>query len=218
MADSQPAQPVLTALLVDYGGVLTTALSECMAAWCEADGVDPTAFTAVLRDWRSKDGPTDNPVHALEIGALPAQEFERELSARLRTAEGRPPPPEGLLHRMFAGSGPDDAMVEVLRSARAAGLRTGLVSNSWGTPYPRAGWGELFDTVVISGEVGLRKPDPRIYRLAASQLGVLPAHCVFVDDLAPNVRGAAAVGMVGIHHVDAATTRAELAALFDVPF
>jgi putative hydrolase of the HAD superfamily len=104
-------------------------------------------------------------------------------------------------------------MVDVVRKARAAGIRTGLLSNSWGFDYPREGWPELFDAVVISGEVGLRKPDPEIYALAADRLGLPAESIVFVDDLPPNVRAATAAGMVGVLHSEAAATAAELETL-----
>jgi epoxide hydrolase-like predicted phosphatase len=104
----------------------------------------------------------------------------------------------------------------VLRQAKAAGLSTALLSNSWGLDYPREQWDELFDVVVISGEVGMRKPEARIYQLAAERLGVAPEACVFVDDLAPNIRGAQAVGMVGVHHVTPQQTIEELEALLGI--
>jgi epoxide hydrolase-like predicted phosphatase len=92
-------------------------------------------------------------------------------------------------------------MLDVVTAARRAGVRTGLLSNSWGREgYPRERFGELFDTVVISGEVGLRKPDPAIFALAAERLNLPPAACVFVDDLDVNVHAAEAAGMAGIHH------------------
>ena len=106
-------------------------------------------------------------------------------------------------------------MVDVVRAARTAGVRTGLLSNSWGLDYERDGWDTLFDAVVISGEVGLRKPDPAIYALASQQLALIPEQIVFVDDLRPNVRAAAAAGMVGVQHVDLETTVSELEILFD---
>jgi len=110
-------------------------------------------------------------------------------------------------------------MLDVVRRARESGVRTALVSNSWGTDaYPRDDFDVLFDAVVISGDVGMRKPEPQIYRYAAAQVGVAPEQCVFVDDLAVNVRGAAAVGMCGVHHTDVATTVAELEALFGRTF
>lgn len=212
--------PDLSALVVDWGGVLTTSLQTTMASWCEADGIDLEEFGRVMREWL---GPTYgdearvNPVHALERGELEVPDFEAELGRRLRTHDGRPVESEGLLTRMFAGFQREPGMVDVVRRARESGLRTGLLSNSWGLDYPREGWEELFDAVVISGEVGLRKPEPEIYRLAARRLGVGPEECVFVDDLRPNVRGAVEVGMVGVHHVTTEQTVVELEALFGVP-
>jgi putative hydrolase of the HAD superfamily len=106
-------------------------------------------------------------------------------------------------------------MLDIVRAARAAGIRTGLLSNSWGLDYERDGWEALFDAVVISGEVGLRKPDPAIYALAAQRLDLPPEQIVFVDDLRPNVRAAVSAGMVGVQHVDVETTASELEVLFD---
>jgi epoxide hydrolase-like predicted phosphatase len=206
------------ALVVDYGGVLTEPLDDAMAQWCAAERVSAEGFAAVMKDWlgtSSGEAALTNPVHGLERGELTIEEFERELAQRLRTVDGGAVEAAGLLARMFAGfEAPQPAMLEALRQARSAGLRTALLSNSWGLDYPRAGWDELFDTVVISGEVGMRKPEPEIYLLAASRLGVAAAECVFVDDLAPNIRGAVAVGMVGIQHRDAEQTVGELEGVF----
>jgi putative hydrolase of the HAD superfamily len=104
-----------------------------------------------------------------------------------------------------------------VRAARREGVRTGLVSNSWGQErYDRASFPELFDAVVISGEVGLRKPEPEIYRYAAEQLDLAPEQCVFVDDMSHNVIGAQAVGMVAIHHTSYDETLRELQNLFGI--
>ncbi len=209
----EPVTP--RALVVDYGGVLTSPLADSMGAWVAADGVDPAGFRDLMREWLTP-GAAVNPVHELETGALGGRDFEQALADRLRTRDGAPVPAEGLLARMFAGFAEEPAMVGVLRRARAAGLLTALLSNSWDNDYPREAWAELFDQVVISGEVGLRKPDPEIYLLTARRLGAEPAECVFVDDLPPNVRGAVAVGMVGVLHTDPASTIAELEVLFGV--
>ena len=206
-------------LLVDYGGVLTTSLADAMGEWCRADGVDPSAFGAAMRRFLGEDAAREavlNPVHALERGEMQVPDFEARLAGLLRTNDGRPLAAEGLLQRMFAGFRAEPAMVSVVRRARAQGVRTGLLSNSWGMDYPREGWAELFDVVVISGEVGMRKPDPDIYLHTAGLLGVEPARCVFVDDLPPNVRGAVAVGMVGVHHREVGTTVDELEVLLGV--
>jgi putative hydrolase of the HAD superfamily len=206
------------ALVVDYGGVLTAPLADAMAQWCAADGIDVEQFREVMKEWLGSQYDATgvgNPLHALERGELAAVEFEAELALRLRSVDGSTVDGSGLLTRMFAGFDAGEVpMLTALRRARSAGVLTALLSNSWGLDYPRQGWDELFDAVVISGEVGIRKPEPEIYALAARRLGVEPGQCVFVDDLPPNVRGAEAAGMVGVHHVDPERTVVELEALF----
>lgn len=207
----------LRALIVDYGGVLTSPLQDSMQSWCEDDDIDLASFRRVLGDWL---GPSygaeaaSNPMHALERGEMAIPDFERELARRLTTHDGRELEPEGLLSRMFAGFRKQQPMFDVVRRARGEGLRTALLSNSWGMDYPREEWDELFDAVVISGEVGMRKPEPAIYRHAAAALGLDPGECVFVDDLGTNVKGAVAVGMVGVKFVSADQAIEELEALF----
>jgi epoxide hydrolase-like predicted phosphatase len=96
-------------------------------------------------------------------------------------------------------------------------VRTGLVSNSWGTRrYDRALLAELFDGVVLSGEVGLRKPAPEIYSLGAARIELAPGDCVFVDDLPFNLTPAAELGMATIHHRDARETIGELERLLGI--
>src|SRR5918992_1123182 len=93
------------------------------------------------------------------------------------------------------------------RRARRQGIRTGLLSNSMGTArYDRASFPELFDGVVISGEVGLHKPQPEIFELATQRVGLPPEECVFVDDLKENCVGAKAVGMTAVLHRGATRT------------
>ena len=207
----------LRGLLVDYGGVLTTPLEATIAHWAQEDGVDRAEFADLMRRWAGS--PADgSPVHDLETGRSTVEEFEHQLAAALRRGDGAAVPAAGLLERMLGGFRPEPAMIEAVAAARAGGIRTCLVSNSWGLNYPREGWDRLFDAVVISGEVGQRKPEPAIYLHAADKVGLAPAECVFVDDLAPNVRGAVEVGMVGVHHVDVQTTLAELEILFGRAF
>jgi epoxide hydrolase-like predicted phosphatase len=211
--------PVIEALVVDYGGVLTNSLADTMGAWFAADGVDGDAFGKAMRALLGPQGErdaADNPVHALERGEIEIPHFEERLAQHLVSTTGEPVRAEGLLARMFAGFQRAEDMVGVVRRVRGSGLKTALLSNSWGLNYPREGWEELFDVTVISGEVGLRKPEPEIYELCARQLGVAPGACVFVDDLAPNVKGAVAVGMVGILHRTYAETVAELEALLEI--
>ena len=107
-------------------------------------------------------------------------------------------------------------MVGAVRKARAGGIATGLISNSWGLGiYDRAPV-DLFDATVISGDVGLHKPQPEIYLLACERLGVEPAGSVFVDDLRENVAGAETVGMTALLHRDSAETIERLEELLGV--
>ena len=203
-------------LLIDWGGVLTSGLPEAMRAWAESDGIDYDAYYTAMTDWLET-GLVEaelNPIHALERGQIAVPDFERKLAAVLRRADGGPVPPEGLIERMFAHFEHQPQMSALVRRARTAGIRTALLSNSWGNRYPRDTWDGMFDAIVISGEIGMRKPEPEIYRYAAEAVGLVPNQCVFVDDMRRNVAAAQAVGMRGIHHIGYDDTRRELESLF----
>lgn len=204
-------------LIVDWGGVLTSPLERSMLAWADADDIDLTEFREAMAQWLGPPAAEEvrwNPVAALERGELAVPHFEQQLAARLRTRSGRAVSPNGLITRMFAQFEHAPEMANVVRKVRRAGLKTALLSNSWGNDYPRDGWDELFDAVVISGEVGMRKPEERIYFHTVARLDLRPADVVFVDDLPVNVRGAVAAGLVGVRHESFEQTVLELEALF----
>jgi epoxide hydrolase-like predicted phosphatase len=190
-----------------------------MASWCEDDEIDVALFRRVMREWLGTsygEEAVTNPVHALERGEIAIPDFERELAKRLHTHDGRAVESEGLLARMFSGFRHEAPMMAAVRTARRRGVKTALLSNSWGLDYPRDQWEGAFDVVVISGEVGMRKPEPAIYLHTAELLGLPPQQCVFVDDLGPNVKGAVSVGMVGVLHVSPEESIREIEALFDI--
>ncbi|MBV9845907.1 MAG: HAD-IA family hydrolase [Kutzneria sp.] len=109
-------------------------------------------------------------------------------------------------------------LVGVVLAARSTGIRTALLSNA-NPPSESVPWLEsLFDVVVFSGAVGVAKPDRRSYLITVRRLGLRPAECVFVDDLAANVRGAVAAGLVGVHHVSVSSTLDELATLLGLEY
>lgn len=196
-----------TALLVDWGGVLTTNLFASFGAFCEAEGIPPATLAARFRG----DGEFRALLIAFEEGKIEEPAFEEGLARLLGVTAA------ALIDRMFAHVGPDPAMLAAVGAARAAGVRTGLVSNSWGTRrYDRPLLDELFDGIVISGEVGMRKPAPEMYRLGAERVGAAPADCVYVDDLPFNLPPAAELGMATVHHVETATTIAELERLLGI--
>lgn len=203
-------------LLVDWGGVLTSGLEPALRRWAELDDFDFDSYLEAVMKWLPSESVTAelNPVHALERGQIAVPDFERKLASILLRRDGTPVPAEGLIERMFAHFEHQPAMSALVRRVNEHGIRTALLSNSWGNTYPRDTWDGMFDDIVISGEVGLRKPEPEIFQLAAQRLGLEPADCVFVDDLQLNVDGARAVGMTAILHTEYDETRRALETLF----
>ena len=186
---------------------MTTDVFASFGAFCEREGLSMDT----VRDLFRHDEASRDLLVGLETGTLPEAEFEQRFAEILGIA------PEGLIARMFAGAGADEAMLAAVRRARAAGIRTGLISNSWGAgTYDRALLAALFDGVVISGDVGVRKPTPEIYAMGARAIGLAPADCVFVDDLPFNLKPAREMGMATVRHLDAAQTIAELEELLGV--
>lgn len=185
-------------LLLDYGGVLTPPVRGTFRAFEAAHGIpDGHVLELLVAASRSADGGL---IGALERGELELSVFEREVADRL-TAAGYPVVVDRLLADLFGQLYPAGRLWDVARRARAAGVRTGLLSNSWGTSfYPQQRLAEHFDVQVISGQVGLRKPDPAIYHLACERLELAPADCVFVDDLPRNVEVARSLGMTAVWH------------------
>jgi putative hydrolase of the HAD superfamily len=210
----------LRGIITDWGGVLTTPILSTVRVWIEAEGIDWDSYLAVMRPWIAQAYDCDghpNPVHALERGECSGAEFEEILAARLLRVDGAAVAAEGLLRRMFAANLPVPGMYDTIRTLRAAGFGTALLSNSWGCDeYPRADFPGLFDTVVLSGEVGMRKPEEEIFLHAAQTLGLPPAECVFVDDMPANVAAAQACGMTGVLHTETAATAQVLQDLFGV--
>ncbi|HUA73646.1 MAG TPA: HAD family phosphatase [Solirubrobacteraceae bacterium] len=201
MAAEGNGSPERSALLIDWGGVLTTNLFHSFREFCERSGVDPQT----LRDRFSSDPSFRDLLIELEKGQLLEGEFEQQLAPLLGVE------PDGLIDGLFAGVQPDVAMVEAVRRARAGGVRTALVSNSWGVHrYPHDLFDELFDGVVISGEEGTRKPASKMYELGAERAGAQAEQCVFVDDLPFNLTPAEKLGMATVHHTSAEETIPEL--------
>lgn len=204
-------------LIVDFGGVLTTAIIESFAAFCDDVGIAPERLRDILRSALEDPTPDPTHVHLMETGKITEEDFNRWLAAELSHGRDEPVDPNGLKQRLFQRTRPEPAMIHAVATLRKAGIKTALVSNSWGTyGYPRQIFDDMFDAVVISGEVGLRKPQPEIYLLAAQKIDVAPNECVFVDDFRVNVKGAEAVGMTGLVHRDPVKTIEELARLFEI--
>lgn len=197
-----------SALLIDWGGVLTTNLFASFRSFAGRTGIDPQSLMTRFRT----DPSARELLVALETGAMDESAFEHRFAAILEIE------PEGLIDGLFADVHPDMAMVNAVAMARRAGIRTALVSNSWGEHrYPLEMFDELFDGVVISGQEGIRKPAMRMYELGAERAGAAAEACVFVDDLPFNLTPAQELGMAAVHHTSADTTLPELERLLGIP-
>jgi putative hydrolase of the HAD superfamily len=192
-------------LLLDFGGVMTSSLVGRMAEFCVEAGLPPDAIANALR---TEEGRTA--LALAEAGLAPQRDLEVTLARQLGL------PDEGLIARLLDldAMPPHAEMADLVRRARAAGIPTGLLSNSLGgggyDVYTGYDLPALFDVIVISHEVGLRKPEQPIFQLAADRLGVAPQDCVFVDDTFANVRAARAMGMAAVHFTGEAEQLAEV--------
>jgi len=198
-------------LLVDFGGVLTTNVFAAFGGFCEREGLDPEHVRLAFRE----DDRARSLLFELELGRIEEHEFARGLAVALGLGDGRA---ETLIEDLWADIGPDEAMIDAVARFREAGVRTGLISNSWGTAlkYEEELMARLFDGLVISHLEGMRKPDPRIYALGADRIGLAPEDCVFVDDLPGNLKPARAMGMATVVHTIAEETIPQLEELLGV--
>jgi epoxide hydrolase-like predicted phosphatase len=201
------------AAVFDYGGVLTTPVRDSIAAWLERDAIDPASFSRTIKAWLSRSAPDQTPIHRLETGELSTAEFNNLLAAELVGKDGGGVAPEDLLKSLFAQMRPDPVMFDLVQDLKNAGARVALLSNSWGNSYPRERIDAMFDLVVISGEVGMRKPNPDIFTHTLDLLVVRPERVVFVDDAKPNTDAAARLGMHTVLHTNPDNTRKKLARL-----
>jgi putative hydrolase of the HAD superfamily len=189
--------PSISAVIFDYGGVLTTSPFAGLEHWDRKLGLaEGTLRAALFGDYHAGDG--DGLVPRLERGEITIEDFASELGAVLSELPTAPS-----FGQILGGAefGVHWMMVARARRLRDEGYRVGLLTNNvkeygdaWRATIPM----EIFDDVVDSSEVGLRKPDPQIFQMAAERLGTNPTKCVFLDDMASNVEGARAIGMTGI--------------------
>lgn len=191
----------IDAVLWDYGGVFSASPFEAMERLAESVGVAPDRYVGLIFGPYDRDD--DHPWHRLERGEISLGDA-RDQILELGRAEGVE---ADLLHFIAAmakeGIGVRDEVVALAREVKSSGTGTALVTNNiaefrehWRKSIPID---ELFHHVVDSSEVGLRKPDPRIFELALEKVGAAdPGRTVFLDDYAGNVKAARRVGIQGI--------------------
>ncbi len=199
------------AILVDFGGVLTSSVLAAFEEFGASIGDPKLPLTLLASDPQAKKLLSEH-----ESGRIDAETFEQGFAARL-SAHGASVEPDRLITRMQAGLTPDAETGALLAQLRTAGYPVALVSNAFGRDcYAGFDLAGLADEVVISSEVGIRKPSRRIYALACERLGVQPEHAVLIDDLQQNLDGAARIGIAGVLHTRAEDTRHQLATRFGI--
>jgi putative hydrolase of the HAD superfamily len=204
----------IEALVSDFGGVLTTPLVESFAALQGDSDVDLQAVGMAMARVAQEDGA--NPLFELETGRMSEDDFLARLGGALSANLGREVELHGFGERYFANLHPNEELIAYFRSLRERGLRLALLTNNvreweplWRAKLPVD---ELFELVVDSAFVGMRKPDPEIYALTLERLGLPAEACLFLDDIDVNVTTARELGMSAIHFVDTAQAIAEIEA------
>jgi putative hydrolase of the HAD superfamily len=189
--------PVTPALVLDWGGVLSTPIQDSFDSWMLAAEIDPESFMRVMREFHNTG---DSPLHRRERGEISVSELEEALAPHLVTLCGQHVSPDGLLARMFEHLKPNTAMLQVVELARANGWKTAVLSNVWDGDHYDPNLLAQFDAVVLSDLIGVRKPDLNAYEAIIKALGVEAGDCIFVDDMRRNVLAAESAGMQAIQY------------------
>jgi putative hydrolase of the HAD superfamily len=208
---------VIRAVVSDFGGVLTAPLMQGFARFQADTGVPPAAFGPALASAAQANG--RNPLFDLEIGAISEAEFLATLERELEAGLGRPVALHGFGERYMAAIDANDELFAHYRALHARGIRFAMLTNNvreW-EPFWRAKLpvDEIFETVVDSAFVGVRKPDAAIYAIVLERLALPAAECAFVDDLAVNVDAARSLGFAAVHFRDTEQAIAELDGLIE---
>lgn len=187
---------MIKAIIFDFFGVLTKDYT------CELeDAATPEVANAIWKLTREND-----------LGEISDGEFVIKLSALTGV-------PQVTINNEFYGHPTLNSGLLKLISELRLHYKTGLISNASATsltPYwTRSEMNEYFDESILSGEVGIVKPEYKIYELACDRLGVLPKEVVFIDDVEHNIVAAREVGMIGVHFTSVAALKTELANLLD---
>jgi putative hydrolase of the HAD superfamily len=193
------------AVAFDFGGVLTHTAFGGLAEYERELGLPAEALVGHFRDGRE--------MARLEVGEITSREFFKHVCVAAEGEHGRRLDIRRLAGAASAGERLNPAMLELVtevrRQCRTALLTNNVAGASWRASFPF----ELFDVMVDSSEVGVRKPDPAIFRELLRRLELAPDRVAFVDDLPRNVTAAAALGIRAVTFTDEAACRAELTRL-----
>lgn len=196
--------PEIQAVVSDFGGVLTTPLLTSFMAVQDEIGISPENLGKAMRTVTEEDG--ENPLYKMERGEMSEVDFLDRLGDGLEPLLRHRPELHRFREIYFQALHPNEPMIELMRELKADGKRMAMLTNNvrewepmWRSMLPVD---EIFETVVDSGFVGCRKPEPRIYEMTLERLGLPAEACLFVDDLAHNCDGARTAGMSAVHFRD----------------
>jgi putative hydrolase of the HAD superfamily len=192
-------------VISDFGGVLTTPLIQSFAAVQDETGVPFEELAKGMAKIQEQDG--RHPLFELETGKLTEAEFLNKLGDVLEPTLGHRPELHRFREIYFDALHPNEPMIELMREVKERGHRMGLLTNNvreweplWRTMLPVD---EIFEVVVDSGFVGMRKPDREIYDLTLERMGrPEPRECLFIDDNDVNCDAARELGMSAVHYLD----------------
>jgi putative hydrolase of the HAD superfamily len=194
----------IEAVVSDFGGVLTTPLLGSFMAFQDTTGIATEDLGKAMAAIGAQDG--ENPLYRLERGDVTEAAFLERLADGLEPLLGHRPELHRFKEIYFEALDPNEPMIELMRELKGEGYRMALLTNNvreweplWRSMLPVD---EIFELVVDSGFVGVRKPEPRIYELTLERLGLPGEACLFVDDLAHNCDGAREAGMQAVHFRD----------------
>jgi putative hydrolase of the HAD superfamily len=187
-------------VICDFGGVLTAPLGQAFAAMQEESGISNRVLGEAMARMAAQDGA--HPLFELEKGSLSERDFLAALAAELTRELGREIDLHGFGETYFDKLDPNHELIDYMRTLRDRGLRMAILTNNvreweplWRAKLPVD---EIFELVVDSAFVGMRKPDPEIYRLTLERLGLPARACVFVDDTDVNCEAARELGLTAV--------------------
>jgi putative hydrolase of the HAD superfamily len=205
---------LIKAVISDFGGVLTTPLMHSFAAFQDRTGIPAASLGSAMQTVAEREGA--HPLFELETGRLTEHDFLERVGEELEPLLGHRPEMHRFREIYFEALDPNQPMIDEMRAIKARGYRMALLTNNvreweplWRSMLPVD---EIFEVVVDSAFVGMRKPDPPIYELAVERLGggITPPECVFVDDVLVNVEAARELGMSTIHFLENEQAIAEI--------
>jgi putative hydrolase of the HAD superfamily len=200
-------------VISDFGGVLTTPLIQSFSAVQDQTGIPFEELGSAMSRIEQKDGA--HPLFELEKGRVSEPDFLDRLCDELEPALGHRPEMHRFREIYFEALHPNEPMIELMRELKGRGLRMAMLTNNvreweplWRSMLPVD---EIFELIVDSAFVGMRKPEPEIFQLTLERLGgVAPERCLFIDDIEHNVEAARELGMAAVHYRDNQQAIAEI--------